>query len=71
MGAVQGGMDRIFPDREVVESPDDDPIFRAAYNLNEWYHVKNFRSMMRRAASRTGRTGSDGAQFRFEGLVAR
>jgi hypothetical protein len=39
------GIHQIFPDREIVELPDDDPVFHAVYNLTEKYQVGNFRSM--------------------------
>lgn len=41
------GMQRVFPERPVLEIPDDDTIFHGVYNLNERYQVGNFRSMMR------------------------
>jgi len=41
------GMRRIFPDREVIEIPDRDPIFHTVFKLEERYQVGNFRSMIR------------------------
>jgi hypothetical protein len=41
------GMSKIFPDREVEELPDSDPVFQTAYDLKQRYQVGNFRSMLR------------------------
>ena len=41
------GMQQIFPDREIVDLPEDDPIFHTAYDVKERYQVGNFRSMLR------------------------
>jgi hypothetical protein len=41
------GLRQIFPDREVVDLPDDDPIFTAGFAVREKYQVGNFRSMLR------------------------
>jgi hypothetical protein len=41
------GMKRIFPDREIVDLPEDDAIFHTAYDVKERYQVGNFRSMLR------------------------
>ncbi len=41
------GMRQIFPDREIAEMPDDDPIFLAGFSVREKYQVGNFRSMLR------------------------
>ncbi len=41
------GISQIFPDREIEDLPDDDPIFHNAYDLKERYQVGNFRSMLR------------------------
>lgn len=38
------GIRRIFPDREIEEIPDNDPIFHAVFNLQERTQVGNFRS---------------------------
>ena len=40
-------MRQIFPDREIVELPDDDPMFLAGFAVGEKYQVGNFRSMLR------------------------
>jgi len=45
--AFKEGLDRIFPDKEVAEIPDEDPIFHSVYRINERYQVGNFRSMVR------------------------
>jgi len=36
-------MRRVFPDREVVDLPDDDPIFHSVYNLTDRYQVPGAR----------------------------
>lgn len=41
------GMRQIFPDREIAEMPDEDPIFTAGFAVHEKYQVGNFRSMLR------------------------
>ena len=41
------GIRQIFPDREIEDVPDNDPIFHTAYDLTERYQVGNFRSLMR------------------------
>ena len=64
-GTFKEGMDRILPGHEVVEIPDDDPIFHAVYNLNDRYQVGNFRSMMR-DSSRPYR--ADGAAASWRGI---
>src|SRR5207244_8083252 len=40
------GIRQIFPDREITELPDDDPIFGAVFPVKEKYQVGNFRSMI-------------------------
>ncbi|NWF85724.1 MAG: DUF4159 domain-containing protein [Bryobacteraceae bacterium] len=41
------GMKRIFPDRTILEIPDEDPIFGTVYTIKERYQVGNFRSLLR------------------------
>jgi hypothetical protein len=41
------GIKMIFPDREIEELPDDDPIFHTVYDLTQKTQVGNFRSMDR------------------------
>jgi hypothetical protein len=41
------GIRQIFPDREIVDLPDDDQIFHTAYDLKEKYQAGNFRSLIR------------------------
>jgi hypothetical protein len=41
------GLRQIFPDREVVDLSDDDPIFGSMFAIKEKYQVGNFRSMLR------------------------
>jgi hypothetical protein len=40
------GMRRIFPDREIVDLPDDHPLFHTVYNLNAKGHVPNMNSLL-------------------------
>jgi len=40
-------MRQIFPDREIVDLPEDEPIFHTAFDIKEKYQVGNFRSMIR------------------------
>lgn len=46
-GGFMDGMKRIFPDRTILEVPDEDPIFSTVYSIRERYQVGNFRSMLR------------------------
>lgn len=41
------GIRQIFPDRQIVDMPDNDPIFMAGFAVREKYQVGNFRSMLR------------------------
>jgi hypothetical protein len=41
------GMHNIFPDRQIVDLPEEDAIFHTAYDVKERYQVANFRSMLR------------------------
>ncbi len=43
------GMKMIFPDREIEDIAENDPIFHTVYNLNQRIQVGNFRSMDRDA----------------------
>ena len=56
----EAGMSRIFPDRQVEELPNDDPIFHTVFDLDERHQVANFRSLMR-----------DGKGYRADGADAR
>jgi hypothetical protein len=42
---------RVFPDRPVVELPDDHPIFHVLYDLNEKKQISNMRSLRSRGVS--------------------
>lgn len=53
------GMRRIFPEREVEELLNDDPIFHTVFDLDERYQIANFRSLLR-----------DGRGYRADGAVA-
>ena len=52
-------MRRIFPDRTVVDIPDDDPIFHTVYNLNDRYQVPGARYL------------STGVTYKCDGCPAR
>ena len=54
------GLQKIFPDRQVVDLQDDDPIFHNVFDLKEKYQVGNFRSMKR-----------NGNTYRGDGSVPR
>jgi hypothetical protein len=41
------GMKKIFPDREIVDLPPEEPIFHTAYDVQERFQVGNYRSMQR------------------------
>jgi hypothetical protein len=56
----QQGMQRIFPDRDIIEIPDSDPIFSTVFNIENRYQVGNFRSMLRDASR----------PYRADGIVA-
>ncbi len=56
-------MQRVFPDRPIVEIPDDDPIFHVVYNLDHRYQVPGAQYL------RSGRTyEQDGYQARWRGI---
>jgi hypothetical protein len=40
-------MKRVFPDREIVEIPNDDPIFHTIYDLTERYQVPGWSPVSR------------------------
>ena len=41
------GMRKIFPDRQIVELADGDPMFHTVYDASQRYQIANFRSMLR------------------------
>jgi hypothetical protein len=58
------GIRLIFPDREIAELQDDDPIFGAVFSVKEKYQVGNFRAMIN-----VGRTyRSDGSTPYWRGI---
>jgi Domain of unknown function (DUF4159) len=61
------GLQRIFPDRPVVDLPDDHPMFHTVYDLSERKQVGNFRSMMRNGYGQPYR--DDGAISHWRGVV--
>lgn len=48
------GINKIFPDNEVVDLPADDPIFHNVFDITEKYQVGNFRSMQSRGVTYRG-----------------
>jgi len=40
------GMQRVFPDRPIVDLPDDHPIFHTVYDLNSHEQVPNMNALM-------------------------
>lgn len=56
-------MRRIFPDRQIVDIPDGDPIFHVAYDLHDRYQVPGAQYL------RTGQTfEQDGYEARWRGI---
>jgi len=53
------GIRRIFPDRQIEDLQDGDPLFQTVFNIDERFQVANFRSMMR-----------DGRTYRSDGVIA-
>lgn len=62
----EAGMKKIFPEREIVDIPADDPIFHIAFSLKDKYQVGNFRSMMRTGGQRAYR--ADGQEPHWRGI---
>jgi hypothetical protein len=54
------GMSRIFPDREIVDLPDDHPLFHTVYDLSRKQQVPNMNALM-----------GGGAGYREDGFVPR
>lgn len=48
------GLQKIFPDRQIVDLPEHDPIFHNVFDLNEKYQVGNFRSRKRKGNTYRG-----------------
>ncbi len=63
----EAGLKRIFPDRPVVDLPDDHPMFHTVYDLGERKQVGNFRSMLYRGYDQPYR--EDGAISRWRGIL--
>ena len=69
------GMRQIFPDREITEMPDDDPIFTLRFQrCTKNIRSRNFRSMLRNGntyrADGSSRTGARSATTRGRIMVA-
>ncbi|MGC3980256.1 MAG: DUF4159 domain-containing protein [Steroidobacteraceae bacterium] len=63
----EAGLKKIFPDRPVIDLPDDHPMFHTVYDLSERKQVGNFRSMMRNGYGAPYR--DDGAISHWRGVV--
>lgn len=63
----EAGLRKVFPDRPVIDLPDDHPMFHTVYDLGERKQVGNFRSMMRSGYARPYR--GDGAIPHWRGVV--
>lgn len=59
------GMHRVFPDREIIDLPDDHPLFHTVYDLTRRQQIPNMNSLM------GGRGGylDDGAVPRWRAIV--
>jgi hypothetical protein len=40
--SFMAGIHKIFPNRQAIEIPDDDPIFQVAYDLRQRYHIPGY-----------------------------
>ena len=61
--AFMESMQRVFPDRPVVEIPDSDPIFHSIYDLDQRYQVPGAQYLY------SGRTyEQDGVQAKWRGI---
>lgn len=61
----EAGLKKIFPDRPVIDLPDEHPMFHTVYDLGERKQVGNFRSMMGRGMPYR----DDGAISHWRGVV--
>ncbi len=57
-------MNRVFPDRQIVEIADDDPIFHVVYDLDERYQVPGQWALQRGTTYRNGDQGGSVAHWR-------
>lgn len=60
------GLKKIFPDRDVEELPETDPIFHTVFDITEKYQVANYRSMQ--GSGRTYRGNESGAKPYWRGI---
>lgn len=63
----EAGLRRIFPDRPIVDLPNNHSMFHTVYDLGERKQVGNFRSMLYRGYERPYR--DDGAISRWRGIL--
>ncbi len=59
-------MNKIFPNREIVDIPDGDAVFGIVYDIQEKYQVANYRSMQRSGGATTYR--ADGKDPKWRGI---
>lgn len=57
----EAGMQRVFPDRQIIDLPDDHPLFHTVYDLTERQQVPNMNSLL----------GGGGGYLRFDGAIPR
>ena len=61
----EDGMKRVFPDRPIIELPDDHPIFHVLYDLDQKQQITNFRSLRGRGVSYR----ADGVDPHWRGIL--
>ena len=60
------GMNKIFPNREIIDIPEGDPVFGIVYEIRDKYQVANYRSMLRSGGAVTYR--ADGKEPKWRGI---
>jgi hypothetical protein len=60
------GMNRIFPDREIVDLPDDHPLFHTVYDLTKKRQIPNMNSLL---GGGGGWMGGDGETPRWRAIL--
>ena len=58
------GMRRVFPDRTIVDLPDDHPVFHNVYDVREKHQIANWQALGRGEGYR-----ADGAQPHWRGIM--
>jgi hypothetical protein len=57
------GMNRVFPDRPIIDLPDDHPVFRVVYDITEKHQIANWQALRRGTGYR-----ADGAIPHWRGI---